>query len=83
MDQNQEAELFETLHFIKDRMVTKDELREGLDGLRSEVKGDIARQGNDINRLGSKIDNFIDLETDNRKKLEVRVSNIETKVSTK
>ncbi len=76
MNGEQENELFDTLHFIKDRMVTKEELRNGLDGLRTELKADIGR-------LEDKVDHFMDAEVDRRKQLEVRVSKIETKVFAK
>jgi hypothetical protein len=48
-------------------MATKDEL--------SAVKADLEAG---INRLESKVDNFMDSEFDKRKQLEVRVSKIET-----
>ncbi|HVM73356.1 MAG TPA: hypothetical protein VMU13_00560 [Candidatus Paceibacterota bacterium] len=77
-------EILEVVNSIKDKMVTKDELQEGLDGLRTELKADIKEVGERVlaveNRL-SAMDNRIDDEAARRKDLENRVRNVLPKLS--
>ena len=63
----------QSLHFIIERMVTKDGLKDELEDLKQELK-------RDIHRVESKLAGFENSEIDKRKQLEVRVAKLENKV---
>jgi len=66
-------ELTDLVLYIKDKMVTKDELKIEMGRLENKIE-------NEIDRLENKIDNLIDNEMDKRKGLEARVTKLEEKV---
>lgn len=66
-------DLLETVNFIKEKMVTKDDLADAL----AESEG---RLGAKIDRIDRRLSKFEEDEVDKRLQLEVRVSRIEKHV---
>ena len=75
MKKDETKEILETVNFIKDRMVTKDELHDEI-----KLVKDAMATKDGLRRVEMKVecvDKRLDYELDKRKRLEVRAANVE------